>query len=122
MLSLVVTVALSLLAVLVIHEAGHAIAAWAFGGRRVRLRLRPWGAAIEAELPERRVLAFVLAGPLVSALSGVALLAVGGIFAVPGVLSVAFAALSLVPHGTNDGARALSLLRASSSKPARPRG
>lgn len=133
-LTLVVVVVLSVVGVLVIHEAGHALAAWGLGGRRVRLVLRPWGAAIEAELPVdspgipgpakpgqptashpgRGALAFVLAGPLASALVGAGMLVAGGILVVPGALSVAFALLCLVPHGTSDGARALSLVRSRS--------
>ena len=113
MLTLLVAVVLSVVAVLVIHEAGHALAACVLGARRVRLALRPWGAAILAELPPGRVLPFVLAGPLASAAAGALLLGVGGIFVVPGALSVAFAFLCLVPQGNSDGAQALSLVRSS---------
>ncbi len=113
MLTLLLTVALSLVTVLALHEAGHAIAALALGGRQVRLIGRPWGAAVEALLPVTAgaQLTFVLAGPLASACAGAALACAGGVLLIPGALSAAFALLCLIPYGRSDGARALSIVR-----------
>jgi hypothetical protein len=111
-LHLLAAVALSLVPVLVLHEAGHAFAALALGGRAMSVRMRPRGAAVETQLATpTRALAFLLAGPLASALAGVALVALGGMWMVPGALSVAFGLMCLLPRGVSDGAQAWSLVR-----------
>lgn len=81
---------------LVVHEAGHLLAAFALGGRRVRVKRIRWGAAVEAQFDEDsdRV-AFLLAGPFASFAVGAILIAVGGWWGVAGVVSVVFGALTL---------------------------
>ncbi len=118
----VVTLLLAPLVALAVHEAGHALAALALGGRGVRVRRIPWGAAVEASFddelrgPARRVPA---RGPARErAVRGRARgRGRGGVGAV-GAVSVAFGALTLGGHRREQAlaaARAVAWSRAKSN-------
>ena len=110
-----------LVSALVLHELGHALAAGLFGGRIERMQWRGLGARVIADLPGRRAqVAFLLAGAGANALAAglTCALAIGAgsstmmaaMALVSGIQSL-HAALSLVPSGTNDGARLLAMWR-----------
>lgn len=105
---------------LVVHEAGHWIAAHALGGRCVRLKRIRWGAAVEADFddddPPR--IAFLLAGPVVSAAFGVVLVVIGGWWGVVGAVSLLFGVLTL---GGSDGRQAWALWAGRADRVARSR-
>jgi membrane-associated protease RseP (regulator of RpoE activity) len=105
--ALVVAVVVAVVA----HEAGHVVAARIVGAKRVRVAFGWPVVRTEADVPADRwrQLVFLLAGSITNV--AVAVLALAASDGVVAVVSVVFAAVNLVPHGTSDGARVLALLR-----------
>ena len=101
-----VAIAIAVVIALVVHEAGHWLAAHALG-QRVRVRRIRWGAAVEAEFDDDAPrIAFLLAGPVMSVGFGVVLVVIGGWWGVVGVVSLLFAVLTLAG---SDGRQAWAL-------------
>jgi hypothetical protein len=97
----------SLVPALVVHEAGHWLAAHALGARRVKLKWIRWGAAVEAQFDDDGPrIGFLLAGPAASVAFGVVLVALGGWWGVVGAVSILFGLLTLAG---SDGRQAWSL-------------
>jgi hypothetical protein len=106
----------AVLGAVLLHEAGHAVAAVAVGARRVRVQLAWRAFQLHADLPGGRArhAVFFAAGVVANALG-----AVLGVTAGSGALghgALAFAAanalsviVNLVPRGQSDGARLLAL-------------
>ena len=114
-----VVIAVAAVVALVVHEAGHAVAALALGGEQLRL-VPGWPALrVEATLPDGPGVefAFVVAGVLANVGAAGGLLMVPAPEPWPGVLLVAAVVqlvcvvVNLLPAGRSDGARLLALWR-----------
>jgi hypothetical protein len=118
-LALVVALVAAPPVALVVHELGHALAAVVLGGREIAVRLIPWGAAVHARFdgaaPRVRAAAFLLAGPLASALCAAALAgaarAGGAAAGALGVVCLLVAAHALLTLAGADGRRAWALAK-----------
>jgi Zn-dependent protease len=111
---LLLTVVLGVLAAVLVHEGGHAMAAKALGATRVRLRLSGFLVTTEADLPNTRGchVAFLCAGPLANVGAAVALLTEPRPVAVVlGSLQLVFGVLNLLPFRKSDGQQLLRLLK-----------
>lgn len=129
----VVAIIIATCLAIVIHELGHVVGA-RLAGLRFRmfvvgpLMIRPegvsynsnltlWGGITAAGLPpdhpspRAAMLAFCMAGPILSLLGTLAMLAPSIKIKAFGFSSAAIALATLIPIGTSDGARVLQLLR-----------
>ena len=98
---------------LVVHEAGHLIAARLLGAKTVRLRLAWPRVRVEADVPPDgwRLVVFLAAGPLANVVAAALAFATGeGRGLIVGLVNGAFALANLVPRGGSDGARLLALI------------
>ena len=114
LLDLVAVVVASVVAALLVHEGGHALAAKALGGEGLRLVLGWPAVRVEVKLPPGKEIeaAFLLAGALANlgAAGAMANTTSSGFHFAAGV-QLASAIVNLVPLGTSDGARLLRLRR-----------
>ena len=106
-----VAVAAGVVVAVVVHEAGHAVAARAVGATTVRTRVIWPRIRVEADVaPDRwRRVAFLAAGPLANVAVAAIACGAGGAGVVVGLVNGACAVVNLVPHGDSDGARLLAL-------------
>ena len=111
---LLAVVAGSVLASLVVHEGGHALAAKALGGEDLRLCMGWPAFRVEVTLPPGRELqaAFLLAGVLANLGAAGALLQTSSCeFQLAAGVQLLSVVVNLLPFRSSDGARLLALRR-----------
>ena len=104
----------SIAAALAVHEGGHALAAKALGGERLRLVLGWPAVRVEVELPPGREIeaAFLVAGVMANLGAAGAMLQTSSFaFHVAASVQLLSVVVNVIPAGTSDGARLLRLLR-----------
>jgi Zn-dependent protease len=112
--ALLLTVVGGVVAAVVVHEGGHAMAAKALGATRVGFKLSAFLVTTDADLPNTRGshIAFLCAGPLANVGAAVALLTEPQpVAVVMGSLQFVFAVLNLLPFRQSDGHQLLRLLK-----------
>lgn len=119
MLTLLPLLFVGVIVAVLVHEAGHAVAARLCGGRRVAIRFGWPAAHTEAALPAGRVrqTLFLLGGAIANMIVGAPAIAFGGGSAVVGFVCCACAIANLWPHDRSDGAQLLALWVRSTATP-----
>ena len=104
----------SVAAALAVHEAGHALAANALGGQRLRLVLGWPAVRVEVDLPRGREIeaVFLVAGGMANlGAAGSLWQTTSWAFHLAAGVQLLSVVVNLLPFGTSDGARLLALWR-----------
>ncbi|MDP2344773.1 MAG: hypothetical protein Q8O67_27750 [Deltaproteobacteria bacterium] len=106
--------AASIAAALVVHEAGHALAAKALGGEGLRVVLGWPAVRVEVKLPAGKEIeaAFLVAGVMANlGAAGAMAQTSSSSFHVAAIVQLVSVVVNVLPLGTSDGARLIGLLR-----------